>query len=370
MQRRLGRTARSPRWALAYKFASRRGITRVQGIHVQVGRTGILTPVALLEPIELAGVVVKRASLHNEAILSQKDVRAGDQVEVERAGDVIPDVVRVLLEDGRPRGQPFVMPETCPTCGEAVAREGAFVFCVNIDCPDQIRGRIVHLAGRRALDIDRLGPKYVDQLFEAGLLRKVEDVFRIPGMREQILALPRWGERSFVKLAEEIQAAKSPPLGRFLYALGIRQVGETTARDLAQHFETLETLAAAPAEQLMEVEGVGPEVARSVNEFFALPRNTAFLAAVREAGVVIRRPERATGDLAGRVFCFTGGMSDITRDEARAAVESRGVSTVDGISKKVMHVVAGEGAGTKLDKARKLSLEILTEQEFLSLIGR
>ncbi len=272
LQRRLGRTARTPRWMLAYKFTPRQATTRIADIVAQVGRTGVVTPVADLEPVELAGVTVRRATLHNWGLVAERDVRAGDVVDIERAGDVIPAVVLVHKERRKRDSKPTEPPKRCPTCKSELESEGAFLHCVNVDCADQLRGRIVHLASRRALDIERLGPKNVDQLMEAGLLTTLEDVFTLPDKHDEIVELERWGERSFEKLAEEIEAAKHPALARYLNALGIRHVGEQTAKELASEFETLDALAEADEERLQEVEGVGTEVAQSIRKFFSLDR--------------------------------------------------------------------------------------------------
>ncbi len=370
LQERLGRTARTPRWILAFKFPPRRARTKVKDIVVQVGRVGTLTPVALLEPVDLGGATVQRATLHNEEILRERDVRVGDTVIVERAGDVIPAVVEVVKSE-RPKGaRPFRMPERCPVCGAETLKEGAFYFCTNVSCPAQIRARILHMAQRRALDIDRLGPKYVDQLMEAGLLKSPADIFDLPGREKEILALPRWGKKSFENLVEQIERAKRPTLARFLFALGIRGVGETTARDLAAHFGSLEALAQAGEEELQEVDGVGPEVSRSIRTFFSLPENQRFLERLARAGVrpVSREPGR--GPLAGTTWCFTGKLESFTRDRARELVEELGGKTVDSVSRKVTHLVAGPGAGSKLEKARKLGLRILEEKDFLDLLAR
>lgn len=370
-QRRLGRTARAPRWILAYKFAPRRAWTRVVDIRAQVGRTGVVTPVAELEPVELAGVTVRRATLHNWALLEERDVRVGDVVEIERAGDVIPAVVRVDLQARPKDSEPVTPPAECPACRSPLQEEGPFLFCVNVRCPAQLKGRIVHLASRRALDIDRLGPKYVDQLVEAGLIRHLEDVFTLPERKDEILALERWGEKSYAKLATEIEKAKHPTLDRFLHALGIRHVGEGTARDLATAFGTLEALMEADEEQLMKVEGVGPEVARSVRRFFQEPDNLRFLRKAKEAGLEIRpMPAAEPGPLVGRVFCFTGALESMSRDEARALVERLGGKTSNSVTKKVTDLVVGSEPGSKADKARRLGIPILTEQEFLELVGR
>ncbi len=369
LQQRLGRTSRTPRWALAYKFAPRLGTTRVLRIGAQVGRTGAVTPVAHLEPIDLAGVTVRNASLHNWALLTERDVREGDVVEVQRAGDVIPEVVRVL-HDRRPAdSRPAAPPTHCPSCGSPLHHEGKFLHCLALDCKDQLRGRIVHLAGRRAFDIEGLGPKQVEQLAEAGIVESVEDVFALADRREALLALDRWGERSTQNLLDNIERSKRPTLARFLHGIGIRHVGEQTAKDLAAHFGSLERLRAADAAALMAVDGVGTEVASAVVDFFAAPKNQATLAALADAGVAPQVSEpRAAGPLDGRVFVFTGGLSTMSRDEAKARVERLGARTAGSISKKVTDVVAGDSAGGKLDKARELGLRILDEAAFQALL--
>lgn len=369
-QRRMGTTARTPRWALAYKFAPRQAVTTVREIRSQVGRTGAVTPVAILEPVELAGVTVQRATLHNWGLLNERDVRVGDVVEIERAGDVIPEVVRVMLDQRKRGTRKAKPPDACPVCAQALTTEGAFVYCINLECPAQLKGRIVHLASRRALDIDRLGPKYVDQLMAAGLLKQVEDVFTLPAQRERILELERWAERSFDKLAAEIDKAKTPTLARFLYGLGIRHVGEQTARDLAAAFGDLDTLRKAETNTLLEVDGVGLEVANSILEFFALPTTARFLEHAQAAGLRVQAAAAggALGPLAGRVFVFTGGLETLTRDEAKERVEALGARTGASVTKKVTDVVVGTDAGSKAEKAKALGLAMLTEKEFLALL--
>ena len=370
VQRQLGRRSRAPRWILAYKFAPRQAITRVLGITAQVGRTGAITPVAELEPIELAGVTVRRATLHNWGLLTERDVREDDVVCIERAGDVIPEVVTVFPEKRKASSQPFPTPSECPVCQSTLEAEGAFLYCLNVDCPDQIKGRIVHMASRRALDIDRLGPSYVDQLLEAKLIAHPEDIFTLPDRRDEILALERWGEKSYDKLVSELDKAKRPDLARFLYGLGIRHVGATTAKDLAAALDTLEAIEAADEEQLMTVDGVGEEVARSIQAFFALSGNQRFLAAVRAAGLEIQVKENGDGPLTGRVFCFTGSLNTIGRDDARQLAEELGAKTSASVTKKVTDVVLGEKAGTKAAKAKKLELNTMDEAGFLALVGR
>lgn len=371
-QRMLGRTARAPKWALAYKFAPRQAWTRVENILVQVGRTGAITPVAVLEPVDLAGVTVRRASLHNFGLLHERDVRPRDRVLVERAGDVIPEVVRVDLEARPEDSAPFDAPTHCPECREPVHGEGPVLYCSNIDCPAQIRERVIHLAGRRALDIDRLGEKYVDQLFAAGLLASVEDVFELDRHREQLLDLERWGAKSVQSLLDEIDRAKEPELARFLYALGIRHVGEKTSQDLAAHFGSFASIRDADREALLEVEGIGEVVATEISAFFASERNRAFLERLDAAGVRVRDAERKQlaedAPLVGRTFVFTGGLESMTRDEARERVEVLGAKTVTGVSTKVTDVVVGAGSGSKRAKAEKLGLTILEEDAFLQLL--
>ncbi len=369
LQQRLGRTSRTPRWALAYKFAPRLARSRVEKIGAQVGRTGAVTPVAHLAPTELAGVTVRNASLHNWALLAERDIREGDVVEIQRAGDVIPEVVRVFVDERGEDSAPAQPPETCPVCANPLQPEGKFLYCDNIDCAAQLVGRIVHLASRKALDIEGLGPKQVEQLVEAEIVNSVEDVFTLADRKDQLLELERWGERSTKNLLAQIDAWRTPPLARFLNGIGIRHVGETTAKDLAAHFGTLDRLRAATNAELLAVDGVGDEVAAAVIEFFALPKNQQTLATLHAEGVEPQEAERVEGGaLAGRVFCFTGGLSTMSRDEAKEKVEALGAKAATGVSKKVTDVVAGADAGSKLAKAEKLGLRIHTEEEFCSIL--
>jgi DNA ligase (NAD+) len=370
LQRQLGWTARTPRFAFAYKFKPRQATTRVLQILAQVGRTGAVTPVAELEPIELAGVTVKRATLHNWDLLAKKDVRVGDTVLIERAGDVIPEVVHALVERREPHSRKAGPPEHCPTCGSALTKYKAFLYCENLECRDQLRGRIVHLTSRRALDIPGLGSESADQLIDAGLLKAPEDLFSLAQRRDSVLELDGWGERSFQKLIDGIEAAKRPPLHRFLHALGIHDVGEETSKDLAAHFGSLGRIATAGLEELSAVHGVGPETAGSIHRFFRHEGTLRFLAQAAAAGVVVQQQAGLAGALTGRVFCFTGTLQGISRDEARALVEGLGATTASSISKKVTDVVAGAEAGSKLDKARQLGLRIHDESGFLALVGR
>jgi DNA ligase (NAD+) len=369
-QTQLGRTSRTPRWALAYKFAPRLGITKIVQIGAQVGRTGAVTPVAHLEPLELAGVTVRNASLHNWALLQERDVRAGDTVEVQRAGDVIPEVVRVLLERRPADSVPASPPAACPTCAGPLQLEGKFVYCSNLDCPDQLVGRIVHLAGRRAFDIEGLGPKQVELLVAAKLVNSIEDVFTLAAKKAQVLELERQGERSTQNLLQQIDNARTPTLARFLHGIGIRHVGEATAKDLAMRFGSLAALAKADAPALMEVHGVGEEVATAVVEFFASPINQRTLAALAAAGVTPQTAApQSDGPWVGRLFVFTGGLERMSRDDAKAKVEALGARTTASIGKKVTDVVAGADAGSKLEKAKALGLTIHDEAAFERLLG-
>jgi DNA ligase (NAD+) len=371
LQQKLGRTSRTPRWALAYKFAPRLATTRVLKIDAQVGRTGAVTPVANLEPTDLAGVTVRNASLHNWGLLAERDVREGDFVEIQRAGDVIPEVVRVFTDRRAKGSRPAVPPTRCPVCGGELHAEGKFLYCSDLDCKAQLVGRIVHLAGRRAFDVEGLGPKQVEQLAQAGIVKSLEDVFALGARKAELLELERWGERSTQNLLEQIERCKAPTLARFLNGIGIRHVGEQTAKDLAAHFGSLERLQAATAEQLMAVNGVGEEVAAAVTEFFGSAKNQKTLQALAAAGV---RPQESAGvtpgPLAGRVFVFTGGLSSMTRDEAKERVEALGATTAGSIGKKVTDVVAGTDAGGKLDKAKALGLRILDEAAFAALLAQ
>jgi DNA ligase (NAD+) len=369
-QQQLGRTSRTPRWALAYKFAPRLATTRVLRIGAQVGRTGAITPVAHLEPVELAGVTVRNASLHNWGLLAERDVREGDEVEIQRAGDVIPEIVRVFAERRGAGSAPAAPPAQCPACGAAVEAEGKFLYCSNLDCKAQVIGRIVHLAGRRALDIEGLGPKQIEQLHAAGIVQHVEDVFALAKRREQLLELERFGEKSVANLLAQIDRARAPTLARFLNGIGIRHVGEQTAKDLAAHFGSLDRLRAASPEQLREVDGVGDEVAASIAHFFASEQNQRTLRQLADAGMRVQEQAgREPGPLSGRVFVFTGSLASMSRDLAKARVEQLGATAAGSVGKKVTDVVAGADAGSKLDKAKQLGLRILTEDEFRALVA-
>lgn len=369
----LGTTAKAPRWAVAYKYEPEQARTRVRRIVVQVGRSGVLTPVAELEPVHLAGTTVRRATLHNYEDLARKDVRVGDTVVVEKGGDVIPKVVAVDLEK-RPQGaKPFEMPDRCPVCGEAVVRRAGEVAwrCVNPQCPAVLTESIRHFVSRNAMDIEGLGEERIAQLLHHGLLRDVPDLYRL--RREDLLRLEGWGERLADKVLASIEASKERELSRFLFALGIPMVGERTARLLAERFGSFERMAQATQEELQEVPEVGPRVAAEIVRFFQDPRQKARLEELRRLGVCPRlAPGRALGvgerPLSGYTFVLTGTLSRWQRQEATRQLEALGARVASSVSRKTHFVVAGESPGSKLDRARELGVPVLGEEEFAALL--
>ncbi|MBC7084155.1 MAG: NAD-dependent DNA ligase LigA [Firmicutes bacterium] len=373
-QERLGATARSPRWAVAYKFPARQATTKVRDIIVQVGRTGTLTPVAVLDPVELAGSTVSRATLHNEDIIRAKDIRIGDTVVVEKGGDVIPEVVKVVTERRTGAEREFRMPAKCPECGADVVRlEGeAASRCVGgMACPAQVREGILHFASRDAMDIEGMGPSLVAQLLDAGLVKTVADIYDLK--LDDIARLERMGKKSAENLLRAIERSKSHSLHRLLFALGIRHVGERSARDLAEHFGTMDRLAAATYDELTDVPDVGPKVAESVLAFFREPRNREILRRLADAGVNMKETEKtapsAQSPLAGKTVVLTGTLERFTRKEAEEAVLERGGKVSSSVSRKTDYVVVGKDPGSKYDKARELGVTILDEHEFERLLG-
>lgn len=372
-QAQLGYTSRTPRWAVAYKFPAERAETRVRDIWVSVGRTGQLTPIAEFEPVILAGTVVSRASLHNEDIVRERDVRIGDRVIVQKAGDIIPEVVEVVTAARTGAERPFIMPDRCPVCGAEVIRlEGeAAARCTNATgCPAQVREQIRHFASRAAMDIEGLGPAVIEALLAAGLIRDAADLYAL--RREQLVGLERMGEKSAANLLEAIEASKDRPLRRLIRALGIRYVGDRTAEILAQHFGSLERLAAAEPETLTALPEVGPKIAESVHAYFRQPQVLDFLRRLQAAGVRTSDPVTeappAQGPLAGRTVVITGTLSRFTRAEAEAAVQEAGGRAASSVSRRTDFVVAGENAGSKLDRARDLGVPVLDEDAFVRIL--
>ena len=367
LQTRLGEIARSPRWALAFKFQPKQETTKIIDIRPQVGRTGALTPVAVMEPVKVGGVEVSRATLHNQDEIDRLDVRIGDTVIIQRAGDVIPEVVQVITSKRKGTEKKFKMPSKCPVCGAEVIKEEAIHRCIGLDCPAQLKGRIKHFASKRAMDIDGLGVKLIGQLVDKGLVKDVADIYYVN--KEELIALERMADKSAQNIIDAIEKSKTKPLSKFLYALGIRHVGETTAEDLARHFPRSEDFFRLSEEDLMEVEGIGPEVAASVHQFFGDKKNKESTERLKKAGVKVIEPKvKEKGKLAGKTFVFTGTLKTFGRDEARNLVESLGGTTVSSVSKKVDFVVIGEDPGSKFDKAKGLGIKILTEEEFKKMI--
>ncbi len=371
-QERLGFVARAPRWALAHKFPAHEEITKVIDIEVQVGRTGALTPVAKLEPVRIGGVTVTSASLFNQDEIDRLDVRIGDDVVVRRAGDVIPQIVSVVKSRRRGRLRKFHLPDKCPVCGSPTYRPPgeAVTYCTGgLYCPAQRKRALEHFASRRAMDIEGLGTKLIDQLVDKGLVKDPADLYQLT--QEQLVALERMGPKSADNLLAQLEKSKATTLPRFLYALGIHDVGEVTAQTLAEHFGSLEALMAASEEDLMAVPDVGPAVAASIRQFFAQKHNREVIRRLREAGVhwpdiTPKKPEELP--LAGKTFVLTGALASMTRDEAKESLRRLGAKVSGSVSRKTDYVVVGEDPGSKADKARELGVTMLDEEAFLTLL--
>jgi DNA ligase (NAD+) len=370
-QQKLGFVSRSPRWAVAHKFPAEEATTKLLDIAFQVGRTGAITPVAKLEPIFVGGTTIVNATLHNEDEIRRKDIWIGDTVVVRRAGDVIPEVARVAKKG--PREKAFRIPAKCPVCGSAVERseDEAVARCTGgLFCAAQRKQSLLHFASRRAMDIEGLGDKLVDQLVDAGIVRTPAELYKL-GIAN-LAALERMAEKSAANVYEAIQESKATTLPRFIYALGIRNVGEVTAKDLARHFGTMDALMDAGVEQLQEAPDVGPIVAESIAGFFRERHNREVIEQLRAAGVAWKEglPPKAAnaGPFAGKIVVLTGTLGALSRDEAKEKIEALGGKVTGSVSKKTDYVVAGEEAGSKLDKARELGVQVLDEKQFLKLI--
>ena len=374
LQEELGSIARSPRWAVAFKFHPRQATTRIVRIDVSVGRTGALTPVAILDPVRIGGTLVSRATLHNQDEIDRKDVREGDTVLVQRAGDVIPEVVKVIESKRAGHKMKFSFPQRCPECEGVVERaEGeAVAYCVNAQCRAQVKERIRHYASKRAMDIEGLGEKIVDMLVDQGLVRNVADLYALKAA--QLSELERLGEKSARNLVSAIEQSKARSLRRFIHALGIRHVGEQIAEILAQEFGSVERLAEAGEEELTAVHGIGPEIAGSVTNFFREKGNQELLHRLFKQHVAPQAPAqrkpRAKGSLAGKVFVFTGGLEALSREEAFKVVIALGGRPASSLSKKTDYVVVGSDPGSKAAKAEKLGIQVLDEAKFLKLVRR
>jgi DNA ligase (NAD+) len=369
LQNELGFTSKAPRWAIAYKYPARQEQTVVNDIIVQVGRTGTLTPVALLQPVRVGGVTVGRSTLHNMDEIARLGVQIGDTVLVERAGEVIPHVLKVVKE-GKDR-RPFQIPKKCPVCGSAIHKvEGEVAYrCVNSACPAKLKESIQHFASRHAMDINGLGEKVVDQLVEMGMVKDVADLYSLK--MEEVAELDRMAEKSAQNLIDEIQGSKKQPLDRLIYALGIQFVGERTGQLLADHFSSLDELASGTAEELENVSEVGPKVASSITEFFSEPANRNLIKKLNKAGVrpTAEKREVKSQKLAGKSFVFTGGLANRSREAAGELVQQHGGKISSSVSKKTDYVVVGTDPGSKYDKAKELGVAILTESEFEKLLN-
>ena len=365
----LGSTAKFPRWAAAYKYPPEVKPSRLTDIVVQVGRTGVLTPKAVLEPVRLAGTTVTSATLHNQDFISDKDIRIGDTVLVRKAGEIIPEVLSVVLDKRPADSQPYFLPKTCPVCGAPVERDedGAHMRCTGAECPAQLLRNLTHFASRDAMDIDGLGVAVVENLVNAGLVKTPGDLYFLK--EEDVAELDRMGKKSAQNLMAAIERSKSQDLARLIYAFGIRQVGQKAGKILAARFKTMDALEQATLEELTAVNDVGEITARSILTWLASPQSRHLIARLREAGVNMTAAEQGSDQrFAGMTFVLTGGLEQFTRDQAAAMIEDRGGKSAGSVSKKTTYVVAGEGAGSKLKKALDLGIPVLTEQEFLDLM--
>jgi DNA ligase (NAD+) len=369
LQRELGEKSRSPRWAIAWKFPPRQAITVVEDIVPQVGRTGVITPTAHLQPVEVSGVIVSRATLHNWEEMERKDIRIGDTVVIERAGDVIPAVVRVLTDKRNGSELPLPLPAACPECGSEVVKipGEVAVRCLGLACPAQIRESIIHFASRHAMDIDGLGDKYIEQLLRLGLVKTVADLYYLS--KDDFMQFERMGDKLADNLLSAIENSKERPLSRFIFALGIRHVGEHTAKLLASAFGSVANLEKATEEELLSIREIGPQVAGSITTFFRNRSNIEVIERMFAAGVRPSVEEKKVGGrFTGKTFVFTGALSRFSRDEAKRFVEDEGGHAAGSVSKKTDYVVAGEDAGSKLEKARQLGVTVLSEEEFLKMM--
>jgi DNA ligase (NAD+) len=371
LQEELGFTGKAPRWAIAYKYAARAGITQIEGVLWQVGRTGKLTPVAMLKPVPIGGTTVSRATLHNPDEIERLGVKVDDWVEVERGGDVIPKVTRVVDDKDHPRGHKLIhVPEKCPVCGTKVVRTEGEVdyFCVNANCPAKLRETILHFASRGVMNIDGMGEALVNQLTDRGLVKNVADIYKLT--EDDLLSLERMGEKSAQNVLREIGASKKLPLERVIYGLGIRFVGERTAQFLAEHLGSMDALMNASEEELQQVNEVGPRIAESIVEFFQEVKNRELLERLRKAGLTFAGTKKERGtQLAGKTFVLTGTLN-LPRDQVKKTIEDAGGRVSGSVSKKTDYVVAGADAGSKLDKAKELGISVIGEKDLDDLLGR
>lgn len=370
----LGNTSKSPRWAIAYKFAPEEAKTKVNEINVQVGRTGVLTPVAELTPTPLAGSIISRATLHNEDYIEEKDIRVGDTVLIRKAGDVIPEVVKPLVEARTGDEQKFVMPTTCPVCGSDTFRipGEAATRCLNLDCSAQVYGRIVHFASRDAMDIEGLGPSIIKQLLDKNFITLVTDIYDLYEQKDQLILLDKLGKKSVEKLLAAIEKSKEQPFERVLYALGIPLVGERASKLIVSKFKIIDDLEKATVEEISEIDGIGEKIAENMVDFFKTGSNQAIIKRLKEVGVTLESEEKeeiSNGKLTDKKVVITGTLQSMGRKEAKALLESQGAKVVSSVSKKTDYVLAGENPGSKYDKAQSLGIPILTEEDLKDYIS-
>lgn len=374
-QEQLGAIAKSPRWAVACKFASRKAETRLKAIHLQVGRLGTITPVAELEPVFLGGTTVSRATLHNEDYIRDLDIRVSDIVIVEKGGDVIPKVSAVIREKRSPEAKPFRFPSHCPVCNSSIYRpEGeAHYYCENSDCPAQVKGRIEHFASRGAMDIEGLGEAVVEQLVDKGFLTNCADIYDLHQKQAHLEKLERWGKKKVANLLEAIERSKHQPFHRVLYALGIRHVGVSVAQRIVEKFCIIEQLLSATQEDLKTVPGIGPEIAESIVRFFQNKHNRILVERLQKAGVQLKEVQRSKireTAFSGKTFVLTGALTSMTREEAKQRIEELGGVVASSVSKKTDFVIVGSDAGSKLEKARALGIALLDEHQFLKMLSQ
>ena len=369
-QEMLGATGRAPRWCISYKFAAEQAETVVESIDVQVGKGGTLTPVANLTPVLLAGTTVKRATLHNFDQVARLDVRQGDTVIIEKAGEIIPQVVEVKKQL-RPRGtKPVEPPKKCPNCGSQVAKDedGVYIRCLNPDCLGQLKERLRYFAGRGQMDIENLGDVLIEQLVETGLVKDFADLYKL--QKDELAVLERMADKSAAKVVEAIETSKTRPLWRLVAALGIRHVGGQSAQILAEHFGSLDALMAADKEVLESIDQIGPKMAQSIYEYFRDEKNRAVIDSLLTEGVKPEQPKvkKRVGNLAGKTIVVTGSLKNFTRQQAEQAIRDAGGKPSSSVSKKTDFVLAGEDPGSKLDKARKLGVRVISEKQFLTVL--
>lgn len=370
-QEKLGMVAKSPRWAVAFKFASRKAETILNDITLQVGRLGTITPVAELQPVFLGGTTVSRASLYNEDYIREIDVRIGDTVVVEKGGDVIPKVTSVVLEKRIAKSKPYKFPSTCPECKSKIFKneDETNYYCENIDCPAQVHGRIEHFAMRGAMDIEGLGEAVVKILLEKKFVKNYSDLYELHKRKDELVQVERWGEKSVQNLLDGIEASKLKLYHRVLYSMGIRHVGSTIAQKLAEEFSSIDELEKATEEQLLEIEDIGPKIAESIVHFFSQKRNREIVERLKKSGLQLsQNKKKIAGKLSGKTFVLTGTLPTLKRDEAKNMIESNGGKTASSVSKNVDYVIVGEDPGSKLDKANALGISMLNEEDFLKMI--